>query len=198
MRARRVSGPSCRLADRAILRSRGGFTLLEIMAVLLIMAFASALAVPAFRKFVEEDDMTKATRRIEALFRVARDSAVRSGSPVTVVIDSVSSKVWLDVARPVAIDSAYALPGTSSTMRANRSVTMGSGRLRTGLAAADHVVQGEDLELPETVTLGVTRARARFEFAPSGASFPDTLFLRWPMGERMITVHRWTGDILVF
>jgi prepilin-type N-terminal cleavage/methylation domain-containing protein len=162
------------------MRLRPGFTLLEIMAVLLILAFASALAVPAFRKFVEEDDMTKATRRIEALFRVARDSAVRSGWPVTVVIDS-----------------AYAQPG-SATMRANRSVTMGSGRLRTGLAAADHVVQGEDLDLPETVTLGVTRARARFEFAPSGASFPDTLFLRWSTGERMITVHRWTGDILVF
>jgi prepilin-type N-terminal cleavage/methylation domain-containing protein len=176
---------------------RPGFTLLEIMAVLLILAFASALAVPAFRKFVEEDDMTKATRRIEALFRVARDSAVRSGWPVTVVIDSVSGKVWLDVASPVSIDSAYAQPG-SATMRANRSVTMGSGRLRTGLAAADHVVQGEDLDLPETVTLGVTRARARFEFAPSGASFPDTLFLRWSTGERMITVHRWTGDILVF
>jgi hypothetical protein len=44
----------------------------------------------------------------------------------------------------------------------------------------------------------VTRARARFEFSPSGASFPDTLFLRWTLGERMITVHRWTGDILVF
>jgi hypothetical protein len=66
------------------------------------------------------------------------------------------------------------------------------------MAAADHVVEGEELGLPESVTLGVTRARARFEFSPSGASFPDTLFLRWTLGERMITVHRWTGDILVF
>jgi Tfp pilus assembly protein FimT len=165
------------------------------MAVLLILAFASALAVPAFRKFVEEDDMTKATRRIEALFRVARDSAVRSGWPVTVVIDSVSSKVWLDVAQPVSLDSAYAEPGVHA---ANRSVTMGSSRLRSGVAAADHVVEGEDLGLPESVSLEVTRARARFEFAPSGASFPDTLLLSWTMGQRMITVHRWTGDILVF
>jgi prepilin-type N-terminal cleavage/methylation domain-containing protein len=197
MRAPCVCTPSCHHAN-AFIRPRAGFTLLEIMAVLLILAFASALAVPAFRKFVEEDDMTKATRRIETLFRVARDSAVRSGWPVTVVIDSVSSKVWLDVASPVAIDSAYARPGESATMRANRSVTMGTGRRLTGVAAADHVVKGEDLELPETVTLGVTRARARFEFAPSGASFPDTLFLRSTMAERMITVHRWTGDTLVF
>jgi prepilin-type N-terminal cleavage/methylation domain-containing protein len=178
------------------MRSRKGFTLLEIMAVLVIFAFASALAVPAFRKFVEEDDMTKATRRMEALFRIARDSAVRSGVPVTVVIDSVSSKVWFDVATQVSPDSAYAQPGV--LVPANRSVRMGSGRMRAGVAAADHVVVGEDLGLPESVTLGVTRARARFEFSPSGASFPDTLFLRWTLGERMITVHRWTGDILVF
>ncbi len=140
--------------------------------------------------------MTKATRRIEALFRVAKDSAVRSGWPVTVVIDSVSSKVWLDVAMPPPVDSAYAQPGAQTPR--NRSVTLGSGRMRAGLSAADHVVQGEDLGLPETITLGLTRARARFEFAPSGASFSDTLFLRSSMGDRLITVHRWTGDILVF
>jgi prepilin-type N-terminal cleavage/methylation domain-containing protein len=176
-------------------RARAGFTLLEIMAVLVIIAFASALAVPAFRKFVNEDDMTKATRRIEALFRVARDSAVRSGTPVTVVIDSVSNKVWFDVATPAVLDSEYAQPGEASS--SNRSVTMGRGP-RLSVSAADHVVPGEDLGLPESVTLQVTRARARFEFAPSGAAFPDTLFLRWTLGERAITVHRWTGDVLVY
>lgn len=177
------------------MRTRAGFTLLEIMAVLVIIAFASVLAVPAFRKFVDEDDMTKATRRIEALFRMARDSAVRSGMPVTVVIDSVSTKVWFDVATPVALDSAYAPSGQPTP--ANRSVTMGRGQ-RLGGASADHIVPGQELGLPESVTLQITRARARFEFAPSGAAFPDTLFLRWTLGDRAITVHRWTGDVLVF
>jgi len=178
------------------MRSRGGFTLIEIIAVLMILAFASAVAVPAFRKFVEEDDLTEATRRIEALFRMARDSAVRSGVPVTVVIDSVSGKVWFDVAASPAIDSAWAEPAVPTPTR--RSVTMGSSSWRTIAGSADHVVPGDDLGLPASITLGVHRARARFEFAPSGASFPDTLVLRWMKGERSITVQRWTGDAIVF
>lgn len=195
--ARRATDPHPRItAPRFNSRARGGFTLIELIAVLIIIAFASALAVPAFRSFVEPDDMTKATRRIEALFRLARDSAVHSGAPVTVVIDSVSSKVWFDVPSMPDLDAAFA--DTTVTARGSRSRSFGLSALRTSTSAADHVVPGESLELPESIRLAVTRARARFEFGPSGAAFPDTLFLRSTLGDRMITVDRWTGDILVF
>jgi len=177
------------------IRARAGFTLIELIAVIGILTFASLIAVPAFKAWYEDDDVTQATRRIEALFRVARDSAVRSGATVTVVIDSVSGLVWFDVPTATSIDSVYATPGTPSP--SNRSVTASSAAWRRN-ASADHVVQGESLELPATITLEVARARARFEFAPSGAAFADTLKLRWSMGERWITLNRWTGDVLVY
>lgn len=76
---------------------RAGFSLLEVAVVLGILAVAAGAAVPAFRRLIAEDDMTVATRRVQTLFQLARDSAVRGGAPVTVHVDSVSGLVWLHV-----------------------------------------------------------------------------------------------------
>jgi Tfp pilus assembly protein FimT len=168
-----------RLAQAGSATVRGGFTLMEIVVVFVIVALATALSVPAWRRWFQEDDMTVATRRIEALFRLARDSAIRGGEPVTVVIDSVTGHVWLDAPRPPLIaDSMYAPRTTLSVERAAEES------------------KGESLELPLSVTIELTQARARFEFAPSGAAYADSLVLKAPMGLRLITVNPWTGDVV--
>jgi prepilin-type N-terminal cleavage/methylation domain-containing protein len=160
---------------------RSGFTLLEVVATLVIVAIAAAVAAPAFR--------------FEALFRLARDSAIRGGQPVTVVIDSVSGLVWLD-APPFA--------GIADSIRDATAAERG-GRLGAGAAALDRrtfseeaVAGGTSLELPAGIRLELTRARARFAFAPTGAAFPDTLWLRTSIVTRGITLDPWTGDAIIF
>lgn len=160
-------------------RAAAGFTLLEMMVVFILVALATSLAVPAWRRWFEEDDMTVATRRIEALFRLARDSAIRSGNPVTVVIDSISGNVWLDSRKRVTPADSLEAP--------DRAVTTRSERTSEG---------GTSLELPATVKLELAQARARFEFSPSGAAFADSLVLRTPLVARLITLNPWTGDVL--
>jgi prepilin-type N-terminal cleavage/methylation domain-containing protein len=173
---------------RARLAARAGFTLIELMVVFGILALATAVAVPAFRSLLNEDDLTTATRRIEALFQLARDSAIRGGEPVTVVMDSVSGHVWLEaaaVADPFAEPVAGAAPfrpAAPSRMPASRF--------------AGEIDEGESLELPGTVRIALGRARARFTFAPTGATFADTLVLHSSLGERHIALNRWTGDVL--
>jgi prepilin-type N-terminal cleavage/methylation domain-containing protein len=132
----------------------GGFSLVEMIVVLGIVSLSAAVAVPAFREWAREDDLTIATRRVEALFRVARDSAIRGGMPVTVVIDSVTSLVWVDTAKV-------------------------------------------GIELPSTVRLELSAARARFTFAPGGAAFADSLVLRTPLARRLVTLDPWTSDVVV-
>ena len=119
--------------------------------------------------------MTVATRRVEALFRLARDSAVRSGTPIDVLIDSASSRVWLV---SVGLDSALATPVSNENPPQNPANA------------------GEDLGLPELVHLQLTKARASFRFAPSGAVFADTLVLMLQNAGRVITLNPWTGDIV--
>ena len=82
-----------------------GFTLIEVVMALFIVSLAVAGAVPAYRSLGEVDDLTQATRRVETLFRLARDSAIRSGLPVTVVIDSIDGLVWIDTVEPLGLSS---------------------------------------------------------------------------------------------
>jgi len=155
--------------------TRTGFTLVELTVVLIILAVMGGLAVPAFQRWIEEDDLTVAIRRVEALFKIARDSAVNSGAPVTVWIDSATSNVWLLSAKPgsAAVD----------TVRQRR-------------AGEIALTPGEPMPLPEAVHMELTKARARFRFAPSGAVFADSLVLRTMTDSLLITLHPWTGDVI--
>lgn len=145
--------------------NRRGFTLVELIVVLTILAVTTGLAIPAFRRWVEEDDLTVATRRIEALFRMARDSAIRSGSTVTLVLDSATAHAWLI---PSAGDGSEVEP-----------------------------IQGGDaVDLPQSVTLRLSKTRARFRFTAGGAVFGDSLWLTTPYESRVITLDPWTGDVI--
>lgn len=175
--------------------TRRGFTLIEMVVVLGILSVAMAVAVPAFLSWLEDDDLADATSRIEALFTLARDSAIHSGAPVMVVIDSATTRVWIEaVAGESARDTAPAAMAPRSGAGAARLSGLVTMRTRR---RADDIEPGESLELPSSVRLVMTRARARFTFAPGGGAFADTLVLRAPAGERVVTLSRWTGDVLV-
>jgi len=147
---------------------RGGFTLIELIVVLAVLAVTTGLAVPAFRKWVEEDDITTATRQIESLFRIARDSAIRSGVAMTVAIDSATSRVWLI---PAVDDSVATMQNDTAAL-------------------------GEVLALPQTVSLQLSKLRAHFRFAAGGAVFGDSLWIETPYERRLITLNPWTGDVI--
>jgi len=172
---------------RRPVRLRSGFTLIELMVVFGILAIATAVAVPAFRSLLLDDDLTAATRRLEALFQLARDSAIRGGEPVTVVMDSMSGNVWLDVP---AVSEPFAEPDAGLEFR------IGTALPSSGAMFAEKPDSGESLSLPSTVRIDLGRARARFTFAPNGAAYADTLVLRSSLGERHITLNRWTGDVV--
>jgi len=146
--------------------NRRGFTLVELIVVLTILAVTTGLAIPAFRRWVEEDNLTVATRRIEALFRMARDSAIRSGSAVTLVLDSATAHAWL-------IPSA----GNGSEIETAQT-------------------DGDAVDLPQSVTLRLSKTRALFRFAAGGAVFGDSLWLTTPYESRLITLDPWTGDVI--
>lgn len=171
-----------------VLRARNGITLIELMVVFAILAFTTVIAVPAFRSLLNEDDLTRSVRRVEALFQLARDSAIRGGEPVTIVMDSVTGNVWLEVP---SVTDPFAEPVAGET-----PVRLAAPLRSSAAMFAEGVDEGESLQLPTSVRIDLGRARARFTFAPTGAAYADTLVLRSSLGERLITVNRWTGDVI--
>jgi type II secretory pathway pseudopilin PulG len=169
-------------------------TLLEITAALLILSLAVAVAVPAFLSLGKEDDLTRATRRVETLLRLARDSAIHSGLPVTVVLDSVTGLVWVDTPRRLRLGSDSLSEGQRSPLEEPELemalALVGGGRVEA-------LEPGAPIGLPRTVRLDLPRARTRFTFEPSGAALADTLVLAGALGTRVVTVDPWTGDVRV-
>jgi len=175
--------------------SRAGITLLELVTALLIISIAVGVAVPAFLGLGRTDDLTAATRRVETLFRLARDSAITSGLPVTVVIDSVTELVWLDTPRRIQIGSQVVSEATPSLF--DRTDPATNLALLGGQAALEALEPGQPLDLPAGVRMELPRARSRFTFEPTGAALADTLLLTGAFGVRAVTIDAWTGDVRV-
>src|SRR5688500_2975199 len=138
------------------MRMRAGFTLIELTVVLLIIAIAAGVTVPALLGEPVRDDVEVAGEQLDKLFRIARDSAQRSGAPVTVSFDSLTGMVWVaSMADTVTFDIASTLAGFM-------------------------------LPLPPSVRVELTKSRAHFTFSPTGAVFGDTIMLRTPLALRTV------------
>lgn len=176
--------------------ARTGITLLELVMALTIISLAVAVAVPAFLSLGQRDELTMATQRVRTLFRLARDSAISSGLPVTVVIDSVSELVWIDTPKRIQLGSQL---GPDAPLSLFDDVKEGAElALLGGEEVLEALVPGEPLGLPEGVRMELPRARARFTFEPTGAALADTLLLTGPFGVRVVTIDAWTGDVRVY
>lgn len=175
--------------------SRAGITLLELVTALLIISLAVGVAVPAFLSLGQTDDLTAATRRVETLFRLARDSAISSGLPVTVVVDSVTGLVWVDTPRRIRLGSRAEDQAPTSLFEGEDPTP--NLALLGGRAALEALEPGQPLGLPEGVMMELPRARSRFTFEPTGAALADTLLLRGSFGTRAVTIDAWTGDVRV-
>jgi hypothetical protein len=162
---------------------------------LTIIALAVGVAVPAFLSLGQRDELTRATQRVQTLFRLARDSAISSGLPVTVVIDSVSELVWIDTPTRIQLGSQL---GPEAPVSLFDDV---SSELDLALLGGEEVLEalvpGEPIGLPDGIRMELPRARARFTFDPTGAALADTLLLTGPFGTRAVTIDAWTGDVRV-
>jgi prepilin-type N-terminal cleavage/methylation domain-containing protein len=72
----------------ALCGTRGGYTLLELLAVVVAVGVVASLGVPSFRMFVAQLNARSALDRIVSELYRARALAVREGAPVRVVFHS--------------------------------------------------------------------------------------------------------------
>ena len=79
------------------MRSRAGFTLVELTVVLLLVLALSAVAAPRIIEARDHSDMLSVKRQIVAHFNSARASAVQRGRQVSVHIEADS--IWIAVVK---------------------------------------------------------------------------------------------------
>lgn len=88
-------------ADNACRPNSAGFTLIEMTLVLALISLIAALALPRVSFSGSETSLRIKGFEIAAILRADRDEAVRSGLPVTSVVDLVSGRVLSSTANGV-------------------------------------------------------------------------------------------------
>lgn len=72
-----------------------GFSVIELMVVVVIMAVIAAASIPAFWGHIESVNLTKGSRQVEGSLKLARTRAVSTNNPVVVVFNSTDGTFFV-------------------------------------------------------------------------------------------------------
>jgi type IV fimbrial biogenesis protein FimT len=75
-------------------RQSPGFTIIELVIVVVIIAIGVALAVPSFRSIIEKRQLTSATEEIAGFMRFAKSEAIKRNDEVIVNMRHSDNKTW--------------------------------------------------------------------------------------------------------
>lgn len=103
-----------------------GFTLVEVLVVLVILGIAAAVVVPALPRIVEEDPLARSAEDVTLLLRRARRTALERGAPVALTVDAESDRYWVEIYdqgewRPLVADEVVLSPSVSLTAEAGQA-----------------------------------------------------------------------------
>jgi len=90
-------------------RNRGGFTLIELICVMAVMAVVMAISAPSLSGFFRSRSLHEQSRRFLALTRHARSLAVSYSAPVEVWVDTSQGGYGLEIQASYGTEDAQSL-----------------------------------------------------------------------------------------
>ena len=84
----------CSMKSKA--STRGGFTLIELIFVLAILAVVLAVTAPEFRFFIAGRNVANAANKLVALARHGRSMSIAEGRTYRLNFDASDGTLWLD------------------------------------------------------------------------------------------------------
>lgn len=137
--------PAMRRGQGAASETETGFTLLELLIVLCVMALTAVFAMPLVRRPAGDATLIATAHRLANDMRMARASAIRDNRERTLTIDLAQRRFWVDgVTGATPIGSGIAV--TLATLQKER-LSPRQGRLRffaDGSATGGNVLFRDD------------------------------------------------------
>lgn len=124
--------------QKSVPRKTKGYTLIELIVVMVLIGLMTALAVPRFRYAVLTDNLKTTTRKLVGLAKGLRSEAVREHQTFVLHFDLESNRFWIDRAGMTEEERILAREKASSLPRGVRILDiwlMGKGKKMAGEAA---------------------------------------------------------------
>lgn len=172
-------------------RRNKGFTLVEIMIVIAIMAIVMTVGVPSMYRAMRKDDLARAVNDTIEGCKTARDRAILQGVPYEFIVRSETGEVDVRAA-PVEESSrtAFARPSGQSSSPLPASPYDGFPRK----LGEDVMVQMVDVNFVDHMEA----PEARVRFFPNGTSDEFTIVYSWKGKQRTVMLDIVTGQAQEF
>ena len=188
-----------------------GFTLIEIMIVLALIAILSSIAMPALRGFAASTRLKSTAHAIRDMLNFARDMAITERASYLVVFDLTANRYWLASSETfnLAAPSTPLTAGPLSVQPAEQSAaTQETTALQPMSSSRTNAILGIPQQPGHNVSLTRMITNHNFQtieidagvdyvyFSPTGSSEDTVLYIQDHRGQTMsITVENATGRI---
>ena len=204
---------SCSLhgKGRLYLLTSKGFTLIEVMIVLALIAILSSIAMPSLRGFAASTRLKSTAHAIRDMLNFARDMAITERAAYLVVFDLTTNRYWLasnetfnlgNPSTPVTASPSGSLPAQQPTTGQGNTTLQQMPPSRTNAILGIPQKPGHNVSLVRMITnhnfqtIQIDTGVDYIYFSPTGSSEDTVLYIQDQRGKAMsITVENATGRV---
>lgn len=188
-----------------------GFTLIEVMIVLALIAILSSIAMPSLRGFAASTRLKATAHAIRDMINFARDMAITERAAHLVVFDLTANRYWLasnetfnlgDPSTPVTASPPSSLPAQQPTAGQGNTALQQMSPSRTNAILGIPQTLGHNVSLVRMITnhnfqtIQIDTGVDYIYFSPTGSSEDTVLYIQDQRGKAMsITVENATGRV---
>ena len=188
-----------------------GFTLIEVMIVLALIAILSSIAMPSLRGFAASTRLKSTAHAIRDTLNFARDMAITERAAYLVVFDLTANRYWLasnetfnlgDPSTPITASPSSSLPAQQPTAGQGIAPLQQMAPSRTNALLGIPQKPGHNVSLARMITnhnfqtIQIDIGVDYVYFSPTGSSEDTVLYIQDQRGKAMsITVENVTGRV---